>query len=305
MAVAARRPCTCVTVTVPGRATRPRSLRPRSTSITCSARSLGSRWSCSARIASSARRGATRPRAGDRVGRELVALDLERAAPGSRRRPRTTGVRTKNRYGLGLTRRRPRYSPMPSSCWPSPGRSAGRTTGAGPGRPGSPRRRRSRPWRPRRRGCTRRGRGSSAVALGAGRARRGRAAGARRAGRAGQLGGRRPRGPLERLEDRLLGDPVAALEIRRLGVQRRDRRERVGQVVEDEDEVGFDERRRRRPTGSASGSGHASARSRHGVVGQRPDGAAGEPGHPLGRLDPPARHERRSALERIGRRRWS
>ena len=58
-------------------ATRPRSLRPRSTSITCSARSLGSRWSCSARSASS-RASAPRGRVpGDRVGRQPVALDLE------------------------------------------------------------------------------------------------------------------------------------------------------------------------------------------------------------------------------------
>ena len=42
-----------LTLTVPARATRPRSLRPRSTSITCSARSFGSRWSSSASSASS------------------------------------------------------------------------------------------------------------------------------------------------------------------------------------------------------------------------------------------------------------
>ena len=49
--------------------------------------------------------GAARPRAGDRVGRQLVALDLEEQLRARRRRPRTSGVRTKNRYGLGLTRR--------------------------------------------------------------------------------------------------------------------------------------------------------------------------------------------------------
>ncbi len=38
---------------------------------------------------------------------------------------------------------------------------------------------------------------------------------------------------------------VAALEIRRLGVERGDRRQRVGQVVEHEDEVGLDEGRGR------------------------------------------------------------
>ena len=52
-------------------------------------------------------------------------------------------------------------------------------------------------------------------------------------------------GPLERVEDRRLGDPVAALEVGRVGVERGDRRQRVGQVVEDEDEVGLDERRHR------------------------------------------------------------
>ena len=45
--------------------------------MTCSARSLGSRWSCSARTWSSRRRRAARPGPGDRVGREAVALDLE------------------------------------------------------------------------------------------------------------------------------------------------------------------------------------------------------------------------------------
>src|SRR4030095_13016251 len=87
-----------LTVTVPGLATRPRSFRPRSTSITCSARSFGSRWSCSAGVASSCggaprwrgecrvlvRRGATRARPRDRRGRELVAVELDeqlRAGP--------------------------------------------------------------------------------------------------------------------------------------------------------------------------------------------------------------------------------
>ena len=51
------------------------------------------------------RRGAARPRAGDRVGRQAVALRPGGGAPGSRRRPRRRAVRTKKRYGLGLTRR--------------------------------------------------------------------------------------------------------------------------------------------------------------------------------------------------------
>ena len=76
-----------------------------------------------------------------------------------------------------------------------------------------------------------------------------------RSTRSAHLGRAGPGRPLQCLEDRRLGNPVAALEVRRLGVERRDRRERVGEVVEDEDEVGLDEGGRRRPTGSRSGSG--------------------------------------------------
>src|SRR5579862_3115362 len=83
-----------VTRTVPARATRPRSLRPRSTSITGSALSLGSRWSASLRRSSSAGGAPRGPRPGarDRVGRQQVALDLEQelragAAHLERRRP--------------------------------------------------------------------------------------------------------------------------------------------------------------------------------------------------------------------------
>ena len=55
------------TSTVPGAQTRPRSLRPRSTSMTCSARSFGSASSSAASAASSLGGGAARPGAGDRV----------------------------------------------------------------------------------------------------------------------------------------------------------------------------------------------------------------------------------------------
>ena len=102
-----------LTVTVPGRATRPRSLRPRSTSITCSARSFGIALELLGEQRVLAGVGAARPRAGDRVGRQPVALDLEQQLRARRRRPRTSGVRTKNRYGLGLTRRSARYSADP------------------------------------------------------------------------------------------------------------------------------------------------------------------------------------------------
>ena len=111
--------------------------------------------------------------------------------------------------------------------------------------------------------------------------------------------------PLERLEDRLLGDPVAALEVGRVGVERGDRRQRVGQVVEDEDEVGLDEGRRRDADRVALGQRHGRLEGRDRVVGERPDGAAGEARHPLGRLDAAARHERADGGQRVGRRRSS
>ena len=65
--------------------TRPRSLRSRSTSMMCSARSLGSRLSSSVMASSSGRRDAARPRAGDgpRLG---PAVDAQRDQPLRRRR---------------------------------------------------------------------------------------------------------------------------------------------------------------------------------------------------------------------------
>ena len=61
-----------VTFTVPILATRPTSLRPRSSSIRCSARSFGSASSSAASAASSARRLAAPARAGDRADAYLA-----------------------------------------------------------------------------------------------------------------------------------------------------------------------------------------------------------------------------------------
>ena len=119
------------------------------------------------------------------------------------------------------------------------------------------------------------------------------------AGRARQLGRGRSLGPLERLEDRGLGDPVAALEVRRLGVQRGDGRERVGQVVEDDDEVGLDERGHRDADRIALGQRHAGLEGGDRVVRQGADRPTGEPRHALDRQDPAARHERPDGLERV------
>src|SRR5258707_965562 len=109
-----------LTVTVPGRETRPRSFRPRSTSMMCSARSFGSRWSCSERIASSA---GVAPRGRVPAIGWVVSLSPSTWRSSSGDAPTTSndGTRTKNRYGPGLTRRRDRYSPIPSSCWPAGG----------------------------------------------------------------------------------------------------------------------------------------------------------------------------------------
>ena len=61
-----------VTLTVPILATRPTSLRPRSSSIRCSARSFGSASSSASSAASSPGRRAARPRAGDRPDDDLA-----------------------------------------------------------------------------------------------------------------------------------------------------------------------------------------------------------------------------------------
>ena len=105
----------------------------------------------------------------------------------------------------------------------------------------------------------------------------------------------------KRLEDRLLGDPVAALEIGRVGVERGDRRQRVGQVVEDQDEVGLDEGGGRDADRVTLGEWHGRLERRDRVVRERTDGAAGEARHPVGRLDAAARDEGADGVERVGR----
>ena len=120
-------------------------------------------------------------------------------------------------------------------------------------------------------------------------------------GRDPQFGGARPLGPLERLEDGRFGDPVAALEVRRLGMQRRDGRQRVGQVIEDEDEVRLDERGRGHADRITVGQRDARLEGAHGVVGQGADGPTGKPRHTVGRQDAALGDERPDGVERIGR----
>ena len=163
MAVAARPPCTSSRSPCPDGRRGPRSLRPRSTSITCSARSFGSRWSCSASSWSSAGvapRGRV-PAIGCVVSRSPStwsrssgrrADDLEAGQPDEEQ------VRARVDAAEGAVQPDPVERPT------RPGRPAGRTTGGGRARPGSPRRRRSRPWRPRPPGCRPRGRGSCRIA---------------------------------------------------------------------------------------------------------------------------------------------
>ena len=160
--------------------------------------------------------GAAGSRAGDRVGRQLVAVELDEEL-GARADDLEAGD-----PGEEQVRRRvdPSQAAVEADAVELPARSrdrsGGRTTGAGRGRPGSPRPRRSRPWRPRPRGRTRRARGWRRWPR---RRDGGRRAGPVRrtasGGRARHLGGRRPGRLLERLEDRRLGDPVAALEVGR------------------------------------------------------------------------------------------
>ncbi len=79
---------------VPYSQTRPRSLRPRSTSITCSARSFSSASSSAAMRASSLGIGAARARAGDRPRRDVAPGDRQqRLRAGARRSgsPRSRG----------------------------------------------------------------------------------------------------------------------------------------------------------------------------------------------------------------------
>ncbi len=113
------------------------------------------------------------------------------------------------------------------------------------------------------------------------------------------LGGGRPGGPFERLEDRGLGDPVASFEVRRLRVQRRDGGQRVGQVVEDQDEVRLDERRGRDADRIVLRQRDAGLERGDGVVRKRADGTAGEPGHPLNGEHASTRDEPPDGIERV------
>jgi hypothetical protein len=72
-------------------------------------------------------------------------------------------------------------------------------------------------------------------------------------------------------------------------------------MVEDEHEVGLDERRGRRPHGIRLGQRHGRLEDRHRVVRQRSHGTTGEARHVLGRLDATAADERAERLERIRR----
>ena len=63
------------------------------------------------------------------------------------------------------------------------------------------------------------------------------------------------RRPLKRFENGALGDAVAGVEVGRIRVERRDRRQRVRQVVDDDDEVGFHERCDRHADRIAAGIG--------------------------------------------------
>ena len=76
-ASSARAPMYCGTRTLPYSQTRPTSFRPRSTSMTCSARSFSFRFSSSASRRSSSSVAAARPGAGDRVGLDVLPLDAD------------------------------------------------------------------------------------------------------------------------------------------------------------------------------------------------------------------------------------
>ena len=77
----------------------------------------------------------------------------------------------------------------------------------------------------------------------------------------------------------------------------------MGQVVEHDHQVGLEERGRGRPDRVALRQRDGRLEDRHRVVGERPDAAAGEARHALGRGDAATRDELADRLERIGRRR--
>ena len=116
-----------------------------------------------------------------------------------------------------------------------------------------------------------------------------------------QLRRARSRRSVERVEDGLLRDAIATLEVGRVRVERGDRRQRVGQVVEDEDEVGLDERGHRDADRVALRERDRALERGDGVVRERSDGATGEPRHAVGRLDAPTRHERADGGQRVVR----
>ena len=127
--------------------------------------------------------------------------------------------------------------------------------------------------------------------------------GCRSTGRAGQFDRGRTCRPLQRVEDRLLRDPVPALEIRDVRVQRRDRRQRMGQVIEHDDEVGLDECRHRDADRVTVREWHARLERADGVVGESADRATREAGHAFGGQDLATRDERADGCQWIGRRR--
>jgi hypothetical protein len=73
----------------------------------------------------------------------------------------------------------------------------------------------------------------------------------------------------------------------------------VRQVVEHQDEIGLDEGGRRDADRIVFGQRHRRLEHRDGVVRQRPDGAAGEARHPLGRLDAAAGDEGADGVKRV------
>jgi len=75
----------------------------------------------------------------------------------------------------------------------------------------------------------------------------------------------------------------------------------VGQVVEDEDEVGLDEGRGGSTDRVTIRQWDGRLERGHRVVGERTHGAAREPRHPFGWLDATARDEAPDRIERIGR----
>ena len=179
--------------TVPILATRPTSLRPRSSSIRCSARSFGSASSSASSARVLGRRRAARPGAGDRADGDRAALDahedlgagadhLEAAEVEVEHVGRGVGPpqRPVEREGRQLERQRPALRSAP------PGRCRRRGCSPSPSRPwrGS---RRGWCWRPARRA---RPAASPAPPRGCGRGRAPRPSPARRPGRRRRAAGR-------------------------------------------------------------------------------------------------------------------